>query len=490
MRGRRGITGAVIALALGGSAHTGAAAVAWIANNGDATVSRIDLDTHEATTIAVGTFPWAVAASPDGQRAYVANSGDDTVSVIDAAAGAVIGTIPVGAMPQGIAVTPDGAKVYVALDGGLVAVIDAATQSVGPSISLVSPFGYATLFTVAMRPDGARVYVAKQENLIGSVAVIDTATDQFVADVFVTSEGFQMAGVAVSADGSRLWASSLGAGKVFEIDAATNLLLRDVPLDCIPGCGSGHALVPQPDGSRVYVALADFDRIAVIDTVAGAEVSSIVFPGAPTGVDVTPDGTRLYVPSNGITARIDIVDTTSETIVGTLLAVGEFPVGFGRFIVGDPVVEVPPPPVLAAPERSCQDTIAASWKRFAAKIHGSFASCFKRLLADVAKGAGTTAAAAVCDRSLDPTDPTSRLSRQRAIARAKVLSSCDGATPAALAHPCAGGATTMAEVADCVLDAQTRSVTETLAAEYGAPCSLATAVGLAAAFPALCDATP
>jgi YVTN family beta-propeller protein len=480
----------MIAFAIGLGAESATAAVAWLANAGDGTVSRIDLETHEAATVSVGSFPWGVAASPDGLRAYAANSDDGTVSVIDATVPEVVATLPVGGTPRGIAVTPDGQKVYAALANGQVVVIDAASLTVGPTIPLVPEFSFGTLEVVAMSPSGNRVYVAKQENGLGSVAVIDTATDAFVADVLTNLDGFQLFAVAVSADGTRVWATSEGVAEVAEIDATTNLWLRTIPLDCTPGCGEGRGVVPHPDGTRVYVAVQPLDRLAVIDTVLGAEVNSIALPGAPLGVDVTPDGTRLYVPNSGAVSRIEIVDTASETVVGTLLSVGELPLGFGRFIVADPDVTVPPPPVLDATARACQEAIAGSWKRFPAKAHKTFAACFKRLLADVANGAGTAGAAAACDRTLDPADPTSSFARMRATARARLLSDCAGVAPAALAQPCAPDATTIAEVADCVLDAQTRRLTETLAAEYPAPCSIATATGLATAFPGLCSGSP
>lgn len=481
----------VLALAIGRPAEAGAAPVAWVANIDDGTVSRIDLETHEAATVAVGTFPWGVAASHDGLRAYVTNGNDGTVSVIDATVPAVVDTLPVGATPRGIAVTPNGAKVYAALADGDVVVIDAASLTVGPTIPLIPEFSYGTLETVVMSPSGHRVYVAKQENGIGSVAVIDTATDAFVVDILANLEGFQLYGVAVSADGSRVWATSEGIAEVAEIDATTNLWVRDIPLDCTGGCGNGLGLVPHPDGTRLYVAVQPSDRIAVIDTAAGAEVNSVALQGAPFGVDVTPDGSRLYVPSIGEVSRIEIVDTASEALTGTLLSVGQFPVGIGRFIVGDaPDEPVPPPPVLGAAARACQEAIAGSWKRFPAKVHKTFAGCFKRVLADVASGAGTAGAAAACDKSLDPADPTSSFARTRATARAKLLSDCVGVPPTELAEPCVPAAATIAEVADCILDAQTLRLTETIAAEYGSACSVATAAGLATAFPGLCAPSP
>jgi YVTN family beta-propeller protein len=49
--------------------------------------------------IAVGTYPYGVAVTPDGGRVYVANSNTDNVSVIDTATNTVAATLPVGNGP-------------------------------------------------------------------------------------------------------------------------------------------------------------------------------------------------------------------------------------------------------------------------------------------------------------------------------------------------------------------------------------------------------
>jgi YVTN family beta-propeller protein len=49
-----------------------------------------------------------VAITPDGAHAYVANQGDGTVSVIDIARNKVVATIRVGAGPVGVNITSDG----------------------------------------------------------------------------------------------------------------------------------------------------------------------------------------------------------------------------------------------------------------------------------------------------------------------------------------------------------------------------------------------
>ena len=71
-------------------------------------------------------------------------------------------------------------------------------------------------------------------------------------------------------------------------------------------------------------------------------------------------------------------------------------------------------------------------------------------------------------------------------ARSQILARCGGIVPADLDLPCDPAATTIAVVADCVLDRQLARVSEAIAAEYGRPCSIATGAGLAGIYPGLC----
>jgi PKD repeat protein len=159
---------------------------------GDATrpgqVRYLDLTTNslrpESTTIGADTEPFAVAITPDGQRALVTNTnatGGGTVSVLDVtglpgAPGAVIDTIPIGPKPRGIAVTPDGARAAIALEGShRVAILNLSdlTVTLRPVGSgQFNPFGVAitSLPTTDPVPGGAFVAaVANEGNVDGAL---------------------------------------------------------------------------------------------------------------------------------------------------------------------------------------------------------------------------------------------------------------------------------------------------------------------------------
>ena len=129
-----------------------------MANFGDGSVSVIDRSTTEVTaTVQVGVSPFGIAVNPSGTVAYVANNGDATITVIDLPANTVNPLTPtvgvgagvamhpslpvtVGAGPAGVAVNAAGTRVYVALQGeSQVAVIGP-----GPSGSACIPRGRAS----------------------------------------------------------------------------------------------------------------------------------------------------------------------------------------------------------------------------------------------------------------------------------------------------------------------------------------------------------
>ena len=73
----------------------------------------IDGATNNTTTVAVGTFPCAVAVNPNTNQIYVANFGSNNVTVIDGATNNTT-TVAVGTDPSAVAVNPNTNQIYVA----------------------------------------------------------------------------------------------------------------------------------------------------------------------------------------------------------------------------------------------------------------------------------------------------------------------------------------------------------------------------------------
>jgi YVTN family beta-propeller protein len=501
----------IVAFVVLWSAAASAAPFAWLAQYSVGKVARMDLASHTTASVVVGGQPFTTAASLDALRAYAANT-DGSIAVIDAPGATLLTTVPLGIAAAAIAVRADGAKLYAALGDGTIAVIDTTTTSVTSSIPMGSG---ATFGAMVANAAGTRMYVGKSEYPQSSVAVLDAVADSFTSDVLLETNGGFPLGVAVSADGARVYATVYGFAGVYVVDATTNLAVGSIPLDASFGTPQPNGLAVSPDGARVYVTETTTNRLAIVDATTLTEITSVAVGATPTVVDVTPDGSRAYVV-NQSDSSLSILDTATNTITGTVLTVDEFPGAGERFIApgttttttsttapattssststtlttapttSSTTSTIPAPPSLSSAALACQKALSLSFKRFGAKAHGVFVSCFQRVLGDVASGNGTASAAAACTAALDPSIPTAKLARLRSAATAQILARCANVTPADVAHPCAPAATTMADVAACVLDAQLARVSQAIAAEYGASCGIATAGGVAGLHPGLC----
>ena len=101
------------------------------------------------------------------------------------------------------------------------------------------------------------------------------------------------------------------SGTVSVINTTNNTVLATIPVGRFP---SGVAITP--DGTRIYVTNI-FDSISVIDAATNSVVATIPSVQFPTGIAITPDGTRAYVP-NQQDFIISVIDTATNTVVTTI----------------------------------------------------------------------------------------------------------------------------------------------------------------------------
>ncbi len=315
----------------------------------------VDLNPNPAPSVlggatTVSPVAVAVAASPDGRRAYVV---EDVVGKSAVLRAVDLGCDRPADLPalkmQGnflaLAVPFSGVRAYVLLADGLQAVDLANWRLLGQPLPLVG----IQARSLAVSPSGDRLYLGFQVNdqppgfgnLGGNVVVFDAArleevvfsaapslTDLGASNVELGA-GRDPVALASSADDSRLWVLAAGTNELLPIEASRLQLLAsqsfnvgtgglflalspDGATAVVSGGGSvyvvdlaGRRIVStfpwseagpaavEPDGGRAFVA-AD-DELRVIDLARRTELPAVRLDDFPTGVAVTPQGDRVLM---------------------------------------------------------------------------------------------------------------------------------------------------------------------------------------------------
>lgn len=276
--------------------------------------------------------PVSIAIGPDGTL-YAAGA---SLQFIDTATNEVTGSAITtlteewsnGSFPA-VAINPNGVYAYTtsaALPNTTaqgIAVVATATKTVQANIPL--PEG-ATANGVAVSPDGNVGYIASASGAgAPSVYQFDANTNALVGGPIALPAGnYVRTGMAVSGDGAYLYVSNAANGTVSVIDTATNQLLAD-PINVQ---GSPGAMAVSPDGRYVIVAQVpntNPSSVSVIDTTTNTVTATIAVGNGPAGVAFNPvvSASRAYV-TNSNDSTMSIVDTQNWTVIATV------PTGAGR----------------------------------------------------------------------------------------------------------------------------------------------------------------
>ena len=146
--------------------------------------------------------------------------------------------------------------------------------------------------------------------------------------------------LAVSKDGARAFVALWNASEVVELDLKKGTVGRKLallkPASAVAPGTHPCALEMSADGKTMYVALANRDAVAALN-VGGGEFAvkgyfdtrlphQTYFGAEPEALALSPDGSRLYV-ANAITDAIAVMDTTKLTAKAAKLGMVE-PIGF------------------------------------------------------------------------------------------------------------------------------------------------------------------
>lgn len=247
-----------------------------------------------------GTDPHSIAITPDGSKAFITLQTTNQFMVINTITNTVIGSATTFAnctAPRGIDIGRAGAALNVAFVGcgnDRIATINTNTNMEGAEVTGI-PAGNSIHY-IAVAPDGSAAFASRNSR---NALRINTSTLAATETTNVAGGGGMLRGVAVSADGARVYFADSANNEVVVVSAA-NLATG---IDCVPGgtvtpCAMGVGSAPEGlalslNGSFVFAALNGNGSFGVINEGAAPTVNTTVdivtnSIAAPTGA--TCDG--------------------------------------------------------------------------------------------------------------------------------------------------------------------------------------------------------
>jgi YVTN family beta-propeller protein len=252
-------------------------------------------------TISVDGRVHDIAVSPHGEHIYVARS--DSVVVINGRHH-IVGRIPVSGSPKSLMTAADGAQLLVVDYDGSVLVVDTGDYTAQ------APLGGCAC-AVVVSPDGRYLYAAHNQASDGRansmISVIDIACATTVATVPVDD----VAALAISPDGSRLYAISCDRrthyqypeGWLHIIDTASHAAINTIAVGACP-----ETITVSPDGDYLYITHYDTCSVSAVNLTTGGS-TALVLRDAPLAVVFAPDSGHAYVRN---ARSLTVIDTTTN----------------------------------------------------------------------------------------------------------------------------------------------------------------------------------
>ncbi len=235
------------------------------------------------STVAVGSYPDAVAYDSGNGDVYIANGDSGNVSVVDGATGAVIRSISVGSEPGAVAYDVENGNIYVANAGSSnLSVVN------GPSDKVVGSIPVGT-DPEAIAYDTINGYLYVVNCYSFNVSVIDGASNAVIKWIPV---GSNPAGIAFDPSNGYLYVADRGSHNVTVINGATEKRVKSIPVGFDPS-GIGY----DSDNGYVYVTHPDRDDLTVINGTTDSVVGTIATGERPDSVVADATNGIVYVPN-------------------------------------------------------------------------------------------------------------------------------------------------------------------------------------------------
>jgi len=236
-----------------------------------------------------GVATCCVAASGGAQTGtlVVVNKSAATASIIDVGSRLVLATLPTGQGPHEAVMTANG-RIAVASNYG-------ADQ---PSLTVIDVPGRKVLRTIDLgqyrRPHGMQFLpgdslLAVTSEATGNVVLVRIADGTVARAIPTTQRGSHM--LAIPADGRRIFTGNITDNTVSELDVKTGTLVRTFAVPPQP-----EAINVTPDGSEVWVGSNATGKVSVVDPATGKVTTVAEGFGWPYRICFTPDDAVVIIP--------------------------------------------------------------------------------------------------------------------------------------------------------------------------------------------------
>lgn len=238
--------------------------------------------------ISVGSFPDALAVSPDGRILYIADdnapSAYGLVWPLDLATGRTGRAIRVGVAPSAVVMAPGGRMLF-ASNGDVINPIDIGAGTTGHPIRMGLGWG-SLVQPLLVSPDGRTLYFSGESR----IRSYDLATATFGPDIRADWPEAML----LSHDGKTLWYAAAD-NHLVAVHLPTGAVQARIKVPSEP-----VALAMTPDGRTLYVAVtASNDRSHPAEALPVDTATGSIGPGIrihdPVAMAMAPDGRTLYV---------------------------------------------------------------------------------------------------------------------------------------------------------------------------------------------------
>lgn len=224
-----------------------------------------------------------VAILADGKRAIVTDASGDQVNIVDLATGAITNPPTLnGSDPRDLALSPDGSKVAIAY-GGVEPLVSVFNTS---DWSFVAGWGFGSEFTsLVFSPGGS--YFAAAANATSKVYVMDVSV---ASDYVVTiSVPDTPSSIAYSSDGESIFVGSFAYSSIRKFEALTGNELLTLFAE------RTAYLAVSPDGTQLWASQPVRAQVGVYDTSDLSIIEAIPFSGNASGIAFAQFGCQTWV---------------------------------------------------------------------------------------------------------------------------------------------------------------------------------------------------